>query len=68
VTFRPSSAGGRVSRSNELVLHCGITPTASRSLTPFSTASDGRLGITPIQDWRRRFDSKYAALCFRGWT
>jgi hypothetical protein len=50
---------------NELVLHCEHHADRLALIDPpFSTASDGRLGITPIQDWRRRFDSKYAALYF----
>lgn len=31
---------------------------------PLATAGDGRLGISAIRAWRKRFDSKYAALHF----
>jgi Bacteriophage tail sheath protein len=50
---------------NELVLHCERHADRIALIDPpFSTVSDSRRGITPIQDWRRRFDSKYAALYF----
>jgi Bacteriophage tail sheath protein len=50
---------------NELVLHCERHADRIALIDPpFATVSDDRLGITPIQDWRRRFDSRYAALYF----
>lgn len=50
---------------NELVLHCERHADRVALLDPpFATIADSRLGVTPICDWRRRFDSKYAALYF----
>ena len=50
---------------NELVLHCERHADRVALLDPpFATIADSRLGVTPICDWRRRFDSKYAAMYF----
>jgi phage tail sheath protein FI len=48
-----------------MVLHCERHADRIAVLDPpFSTVRDPRLGVAAIRAWRRRFDSKYAALYF----